>query len=150
LFVACANANSVSVIDTKTMRVIETISTSLTPLSPVGSTPNALAVDVKRKLLFVAHADHNNVAVADIAERKRSDVAGFVPTGCSPSSLSIAEDGASLYVGSSKGQAAYSDIYGPNSPLRSPEHRGESIKTLQKATVERIPLGDLKGKIRGY
>jgi YVTN family beta-propeller protein len=150
LFIACANDNSVAVVDVKTMSVIETINTSLTPLSPVGSTPNALALDAKRKLLFVANADNNNVAVIDIAERKRSDVAGFIPTGWYPSALALAEKGAALYVGSSKGQAAYSDIYGPGSKLRSTEHPGESIKTLQKGGVERIPLDDLRNKLRGY
>jgi len=150
LFVACANDNSVAVIDAKTLRLIETISTSLTPLSPIGSTPNALALDAKQKLLFVANADNNNVAVVDIADRKQSDVAGFIPTGWYPSALALAEKGAALYVGSSKGQAAYADLYGPSSPLRSPEHPGNSIKTLQTASVERIALGDLKAKLRGY
>jgi YVTN family beta-propeller protein len=150
LFVACANDNSVAVIDVKAMRAIETINTSLTPLAPVGSTPNALEIDPKQKLLFVANADNNNVAVVDIADRKQSDVAGFIPTGWYPSALALAEKGAALYVGSSKGQAAYADLYGPNSPLRSAEHPGVSIKTLQKASVERIPLGDLKARLRGY
>lgn len=150
LFVACASDNSVVVIDVKTMRVIETISTSLTPLSPIGSTPNALALDAKQKLLFVANADNNNVAVVDIADKKQSDVAGFIPTGWYPSALALSEKGSALYVGSSKGQAAYADLYGPSSPLRSAEHPGDSIKTLQTASVERIPLGDLKAKLRGY
>src|SRR5262249_26276785 len=61
LFVACANDNSVVVVDAKAARVIEKINTSLTPLAPIGSTPNALTIDAKQKLLFVANADNNNV-----------------------------------------------------------------------------------------
>src|SRR4029077_14881260 len=59
LFVACSNENTVYVIDTRTLEVLETISTSLYPKAPLGSTPNALALDARRGLLFVANADNN-------------------------------------------------------------------------------------------
>ena len=45
LFVACGNENSVYVLDTKTMHPIEVISTAMYKMAPVGSTPNALALD---------------------------------------------------------------------------------------------------------
>ena len=44
LYVACADSNTVSVIDTKTGRQIEVITTSLYPQAPHGSTPNSLAL----------------------------------------------------------------------------------------------------------
>ena len=44
LYVACANSNTVSVIDTKTGRQIEVLTTSLYPQAPHGSTPNSLAL----------------------------------------------------------------------------------------------------------
>ncbi|HEX8659007.1 MAG TPA: YncE family protein, partial [Hymenobacter sp.] len=44
LFVANANSNSVSVIDTRFGRVTETLNTALFPASPAGSTPNGVAL----------------------------------------------------------------------------------------------------------
>jgi YVTN family beta-propeller protein len=67
LFVACSNENSVYVIDTKSLRPVEVIRTSMYRMAPVGSTPNALAIDPSGKLLFIANADNNNVAVVDIS-----------------------------------------------------------------------------------
>ncbi len=151
LFVACSNDNTVRVIDTVGLKLIETISTSLTPHAPEGSTPNALEIDPVRKLLFVANADNNDLAVVDISKRSHSVVAGFVPTGWYPSALVMAGHGADLYVGVAKGEAAYPDIMGPDSPLRV---RGQtedvSIKTLQSSAVERISLATLKTKLPGY
>jgi len=151
LFVACSNDNTVHVIDTARLRVIETLNTSLTPHSPEGSTPNALEIDSARKMLFIANADNNDIAVVDISNRQHSVVAGFVPTGWYPSALTIAEKGAALYVGVAKGEAAYPDPLGPSSPLRV---RGQtpdiSIKTLQTSAVERIPLSTLIAKLPGY
>ncbi len=49
LFVSCANDNSVVVIDTKTRRATERISTALFPQAPEGSTPNALALDCEEQ-----------------------------------------------------------------------------------------------------
>ena len=151
LFVACSNDNTVRVIDTVQLKVVETISTSLTPHSPEGSTPNALEIDPVRKLLFVANTDNNDVAVIDISKRAHSTVAGFIPTGWYPSALVLADHGASLYIGVAKGEAAYPDVMGPTSPLRV---RGTtedvSIKTLQSSAVERIALTTLLARLPSY
>src|SRR5262249_37774552 len=44
LYVANANSNTVSVVSTEQMKEIEAISTALHPKSPIGSTPNAVAL----------------------------------------------------------------------------------------------------------
>jgi phospholipase C len=50
-----------------------------------------------------------------------------------------------------KGEAAYPDILGPDSPLRvKGQTADESIKTLQSSAVERIPLTTLLAKLPGY
>jgi YVTN family beta-propeller protein len=54
LFVACASSNCVSVIDTKRGIVTETIMTSLFPKAPEGTTPDALALALDGKVLYVA------------------------------------------------------------------------------------------------
>jgi YVTN family beta-propeller protein len=150
LFVACSNDNTIYIIDTKKRTVLERISTTLTPQAPEGSTPDALEVDAAKKLLYVANADNNSVGVVNIADPHHSEVLGFIPTGWYPSALTLADGGRTLYVGNSKGQASYPDIKGPGSPLASRWNGDESIKTLQKGSVEMIPVGDLREKLAGY
>jgi YVTN family beta-propeller protein len=150
LFVACSNENTVYVIDTHTLEVMQVISTALYPKAPEGSTPNSLALDAKRKLLFVANADNNDVAVVDVKERATSQVLGFIPAGWYPSALVLAEAGQALYIGSTKGESGHADLKGPTSPLASKFNGDETIKTLQRSSVERLPLATLKAKLAGW
>ncbi len=150
LFVACSNENTVYVIDSRTLEVLETISTALYPKAPVGSTPNALAVDQKRHLLFVANADNNDVAVVDIHKRETSTVLGFIPAGWYPSALALGEAGQTLYIGATKGEEGHATLKGPTSPLVAKGEPNETVKTLQKSSVERLPLAGLKAKLAAY
>ncbi|MDB5442411.1 MAG: hypothetical protein JWP73_787 [Phenylobacterium sp.] len=143
LFVACSGDNSVYVIDTRSNAVTERISTTLHPRAPEGSTPDALALDRTRGLLYVANADNNDVAVIDVRKPGRSDVKGFVPVGWYPSALAIGEKGGALYVGAGKGERAYPDPHGPHMAGGDPE----SIKTLQVSTIERLPLAGLAKRL---
>ena len=147
LFVACSADNTVHVIDTKTLRVIERLSTTLTPMAPEGSTPDAVLVDGARSVLYVANADNNDVAVIDIKARGHSEVMGFIPTGWYPAALALGEGGAALYVGAAKGEAAYPD---PNGPHTTFGDEKESIKTLQTSSLERIPLADLAKRLPAW
>ena len=150
LFVACSNDNTVHVIDTKTLQKLEVLSTTLTPQSPEGSTPDALAIDPVRHLLYVANADNNDVAVVNIADRRHSDVLGFVPTGWYPSALALSKDGSKLFIGNSKGSGSYSDIHGPESPLAVKRGGDESVKSLQKGSVEILDVSNLKQQLPAY
>jgi YVTN family beta-propeller protein len=150
LFVACSNDNTIYVIDTKKRRVIERLSTTLSPQAPEGSTPDALEIDQARKLLYVANADNNSVGVIRISNPAHSEVLGFIPTGWYPSALALTGLGRYLYIANSKGEEGHSDIRGPGSPLPpGPEGNG-SVKTLQKGSVEFLPLDNLRLKIAGY
>ena len=150
LFVACSNENSVYVIDTRTMRPLEVISTAMYRMAPLGSTPNALALDPAGKMLFVANADNNNVAVINVADREVSNVVGFIPAAWYPASLAVSPDGRSLYVGSAKGLGGYANVKGPTSPLAEKGGPRNHIGALQRGSVSVVPLGDLKTAIRGY
>jgi len=152
LYVSCGNSNSVWVIDTAKMRAVHQINTAMYANSPIGSTPNALIADKDEKMLFVANADNNTVAVINISEAEEYNVMGFIPTGWYPTSLELSGDSKKLYIGNSKGLGGYANIRGPHSPLAedgSTEGKG-SIKQLMKGTIEIVELSDLKSKIKGY
>ncbi len=148
LFVACSADNTVYVIDTRTLSVTERISTTLTPLAPEGSTPDALALDGRRGLLYVANADNNDLAVVDIRSPGHSTVRGFVPTGWYPAALAMAEGGNALYVGAAKGEAAYPDPSGPHSPI--PSATPQSVKYLQTSSLERLDLTSLEKNLPAW
>jgi YVTN family beta-propeller protein len=147
LFVACSNDNTVYVIDTRSQQVMERLSTTLTPLAPEGSTPDSLALDDMHKILYVANADNNSVAVVRIGNRAQSKVAGFIPTGWYPSALALTHQGRELYIGNSKGEEGHADLKGPESPLASKWDGDESVKTLQKSSVEVLPVAELPQKL---
>jgi len=147
LFVACSNENTVYVIDVKTLEVLETVSTALYPKAPEGSTPNSLALDRKRHMLYVANADNNDIAVVDIGERAHANVEGFIPTGWYPSAVTIGESGNVLYIGATKGESGHPTLKGPTSPLASKWNGDETIKTVQKSSLERLSLASLKPKL---
>ncbi len=156
LFVACSNENSVYVLDTKTLHPIEVISTAMYRLAPVGSTPNALALDAAGRMLFVANADNNNVAVINISEREVSNVVGFIPVAWYPASLALAPDLRSLYVGSAKGLGSYANLHGPTSPLAAngsgaaQSSAGSHLARMQRGSVSALPLANLKGEIKAH
>jgi YVTN family beta-propeller protein len=147
LFVACSNDNTIHVIDTKSLQILERLSTTLTPLAPEGSTPDSLLVDDKRKLIFVANADNNSIAVIRIANREHSSVRGFIPTGWYPSAMTLADHGNTLYIGNSKGEEGHPDRKGPGSPLASKWNGDETVKTVQKSSIEVLPLADLQKEL---
>jgi YVTN family beta-propeller protein len=150
LFVSCANDNSVVVVDTAPGKPLERISVSLSPGAPAGSTPNALALDAAGQLLFVANADNNAIAVANVTKRGESDVLGFMPAGWYPSSLAwVGGSAPKLYVGNSKGLGSYSNVRGPASPL-APDGQGrrEHVGALQQGSVNIVPLSGLRAQLK--
>jgi YVTN family beta-propeller protein len=147
LFVACSNDNTIHVIDTHTLQVIERLSTTLTPLAPEGSTPDAVIIDNVRRLIYVANADNNSIAVIRIANRAHSSVVGFIPTGWYPAALVLTDNGRTLYIGNAKGEEGHVDLKGPGSPLASKFNGDETVKTLQKSSIEMLPVADLQQKL---
>ena len=86
----CANAASdnLSVIDTRTDRVVETIWVKPSPAELFGASPNALAFAPDGRTLYVANGTQNAVAVVDFAPaRQASRLAGLIPVGWFPGAL---------------------------------------------------------------
>jgi YVTN family beta-propeller protein len=150
LFVVCSNDNTIHVIDTRTLQVIERLSTTLTPLAPEGSTPDSVEIDNERKLLYVANADNNSITVVRISNRAHSSVVGFIPTGWYPSALALTRGGSELYIGNSKGESGHPDRKGPGSPLASIWNGDESVKTVQKSSVELLNVATLQKDLPGW
>ncbi|HYW96088.1 MAG TPA: alkaline phosphatase family protein, partial [Bacteroidales bacterium] len=144
LFVANANDNSVSVIDTQQKRVIETLNASLYPGSPSGSTTNSVALSDNDRLLFVANADNNCLAVFDVNSPGSSESEGFIPTGWYPTCVRTAGD--QLLVSNGKGLSSMANPYGPN-PMYEGEkvttHKGEKNISMQVQYIAGLFTGSM-------
>jgi len=142
LFVANANSNTVSVIDTDAGRVIETLNTALYPDSLEGSTPNSLDFSPDGTQLFVANADNNSIAVFDISESTRSKPLGFIPVGWYPTSVRVSKDGETVYVANGKGFSPVANPQGPNPYLRVGKRRTfeQHIKLMLPGTLSVVPM----------
>ncbi len=102
LYVANANSDSISVIDTAKDRPVGTINVRIYQSAPLGSAPNAMAVSRDGRTLYVANGANNAVAVVSTA--KRGDpVLGFIPTGWYPTAVVLTADERQLYVASGYG-----------------------------------------------
>ncbi|MBL9176375.1 MAG: bifunctional YncE family protein/alkaline phosphatase family protein [Verrucomicrobiales bacterium] len=107
-YVVCANAGSdtLTVIDTRTDRVVETIWVKPKPSDLFGASPNALAFDPSGRRLYVANGTQNAIAVVnfDPADRE-SKLAGLLPVGWFPGALVFDAARNQLDVANIKGHA---------------------------------------------
>ena len=141
LYVANANRNTVTVIDTEKGVTTETIWAALYPQSPPGSTPNSLALTPDEKLLFIANANINTLAVVDVAVRGKSRSLGFIPTGWYPTSVRVTPDGKKLLVANGKGIISKANPGGPQPGKKAaPGSTVEYIGGLFKGTLSIIDL----------
>ena len=87
-YVVAANAASdtLSVIDTRTDQVVETIWTRQNPADLFGASPNALAFDRSGKTLYVCNGTQNAVAVVSFRPGK-SKLEGLIPVGWFPGAI---------------------------------------------------------------
>ncbi|GAA4400136.1 hypothetical protein GCM10023187_12980 [Nibrella viscosa] len=139
LFTANANDNTVSVIDLKTRRVVETMVTALYPDAPAGSTPNALALSADEKTLLVANADNNCLVLFDITRVGRSRSQGFIPTGWYPTAVRVV--GKKVLVANGKGFTSRPNPNGPN-PAKRREPDTQHIGGLFTGTLSVFEMPD--------
>ncbi len=112
LFVANANDNSVSVIDIRNKKVVETLNAALYPNSLPGSTTNALALSADEKTLYVANADNNCLAVFDVSQPGAGRSKGFIPVGWYPTAVQVIKN--KIWVANGKGFSSMANPQGPN------------------------------------
>jgi YVTN family beta-propeller protein len=132
LYVACANSDIISIIDTDTDEVIGKISVHIQQDVPFGSAPNALTISPDGKYLYVANGTENSICMIQTSPSYK--VLGCIPTGWYPGSVLLNRSGNTLYVANVKGVGSLNqenDNHGYNS--RYP-----------MGTVSIIPLPDRK------
>lgn len=95
LYVANGNSDSISVIDTRTNAVRETIVLRPFAVAAPGIAPTALAVSADGATLYAACGGINAVAVIDTAS---GTTRGMIPTAWYPNGLSLSPDGSHLAI----------------------------------------------------
>ena len=101
LYIACANSDIVSVIDTESDVVIDEILVRMEKDLPFGSSPNALEISPDGKQLFVANGTDNAICVIQL--ECDNNVAGFIPTGWYPGAVIMDKNADFLFVANTKG-----------------------------------------------
>ena len=129
LFVANANDNTVSVINTVTKKVIESISTTLYPTILAGSTTNGLALSDDEKTLYIANADNNCLAVFDVSQPGKSQSRGFIPVGWYPTNVKTLHN--KILVTNGKGLTSFANPMGPQPISKTDDsgvHTGSTVQ----------------------
>ncbi len=139
LYVANGNRNTVSVIDTKTLRVRETLLASLYPDLPPGATPDSLALSPDGELLFVANATIDAVAVFDVEVAGKSRALGLIPSGWYPTAVRVTPDGKHLLIANGKGGSGKANPDGPQPGVKA-KGKAQYIGDLLTGTVSIVPL----------
>ena len=139
VYVANANSDTVSVIDTKTDKVVETINCRPEHRLPFGSGCNALALHPSGTGLFVANGSNNCVACVGLGEvsadpdpmfpqkdrvRGASFVQALIPTGWYPGAVQMSADGRRLFVANIKGHGSLDDKRAKEKGRNSHDHLG--------------------------
>jgi len=103
--VANANSDSITLLDTDSLRVVDTVAIPAFPRGYLGSSPVALAFSPTGQWLYVACAGNNALAVLErLGQSYR--LRGFVPTDWYPVAAAVSasgDGGETVYVANSKG-----------------------------------------------
>ncbi len=101
LVVANAGSDTLSVIDRRADRIVETICARQNPADLFGAQPNALAFDKRGKRLFVCNGTQNAVAVFHF-KPGNSKLLGLIPVGWFPGSVAYDARRKEIYVANLK------------------------------------------------
>jgi YVTN family beta-propeller protein len=101
LVVANAGSDTLSVIDTRTDKIAETLCARQNPADLFGAQPNALAFDKSGRTLFVCNGTQNAVAVFHFKPGK-SRLLGLIPVGWFPGSIAYDARHREIYVANLK------------------------------------------------
>jgi YVTN family beta-propeller protein len=143
VYLTNANSDNVTVINTTTDTISETISVKLEPTvnTYFGDSPNGLCLSPNGKTLYVANGMDNALAVVKLGKKatakatdNNSSITGFIPTGAYPSAVTALLPGY-LYV-------CNLEAAGAREPLTSPKTTNmffNSHNMLASISVIRVP-----------
>ena len=157
LFVASASTDRISVIDTKSRRVLTDIFDSPPGGPGEGSTPGALALSNDGTRLFLAEADNNAVALVDLAPATsgvagatgEDRIAGRVPTQWYPTAVIARGDTLLTLTGKGRGTGPNREGQRPGRERADPNFDvrqytlGQTSGTLVTSTTARASGPDL-------
>jgi YVTN family beta-propeller protein len=101
LVVANTGSDTLSVIDTRTDQIVETVCARQNPGDLFGAQPNALAFDKSGKTLFVCNGTQNAVAVFRFKPGE-SKLLGLIPVGWFPGAIAFDASRKEIYVANIK------------------------------------------------
>ncbi len=116
LVVANAGSDTLSVIDTATDQIVETIWTRQSPADLFGASPNALTFDETGRTLYVCNGSQNAVAVVRFAPGG-SRLLGLIPVGWYPGAIVHDAVRESVYVANIKGIGS-TKLLEPGDPVK--------------------------------
>ena len=104
VYVANGNSDYISVIDVKSLAVVDSIFVGLFKDNEklIGSTPNALALDEKGTTMYVANGMDNALAIVQLGKKAATEgvgenvVKGYIPTQAYPSGIVLSKN--ELYI----------------------------------------------------
>jgi YVTN family beta-propeller protein len=101
LVVANAGSDTLSIIDTRTDKIVETICARPNPADLFGAQPNALTFDGKGRTLFVCNGTQNAIAMFRF-KPGNSQLLGLIPVGWFPGSIACDAKRKQIYVANIK------------------------------------------------
>ena len=155
LAVANSGSDTVSVIDTKSAAIVETICVRQSPADLFGAQPTALAFDSSGKRLFVCNGSQNAVAVIDF-DPGESKPKGLISVGWFPGAVVVAPTvPPTLCVANIKGIGSTKKLKeGEKAEFRSRQYFGtlslvplpteESLPAMTRAALDNMRYGLLR------
>lgn len=138
-YVVCANSGSdnLSVIDTRSDAVIETIWTKSSPAELFGASPNALSFSPNGRVLYAANGTQNAIAVIEFnPSEKESRLKGLFPVGWFPGALVYDAPRKQIVVANIKGL--------PSQPKKSPTGAPGYNSHHYHGTLSLVPIPSAK------
>ncbi len=173
LYVANGGADTVSVMDTRSDRVVDEFRVAApsavlpNPRGLTGANPNSLALSADGRTLYVTNGGLNAVAVVQLGHRglqksdgrnddgnrddsEQSQVVGLIPTGWYPESVTLSADSRRLFVVNGKGLSGPGCVdVASNTNYTSCWNGNEYVWQLEKAgfLTAPIPSGATLGRL---
>jgi YVTN family beta-propeller protein len=137
LVAANAASDTLSVVDTRTGKVVEAIWTRQNPGDLFGASPNALAFDKSGQTLFVCNGTQNAVGVVSFSPGK-SKLLGLIPVGWYPAAIVHDAPRNRLYVANLKGIGPGERKEGGRPKFNSHQYYG-SVSLINRPATTDLP-----------